>query len=407
MEGPLRARAAKLCRMTRVYLDYNATTPLRPEALAAMRPVLEQRFGNPSSVHWAGAEARETIERARGQVADLLGVASDSIVFMSSATEANNTVLRSALSRSPAAGDHVVTCATEHPSVLECLEELRGQGLRTTILPVEADGRLDPDRFRKSLDERTLLASVMWANNETGIVQPISVLAAIASERGVRFHTDAVQALGKLPLSLGELPVDFASFSAHKLGGPKGSGVLYARAGSRFAPLLRGGPQEAGRRAGTENVAGIAGFGAACEAAGRELERESQRLGELRDRLWEGIAAAVPDVGLNSPRERSLAHTLNVSFAGVDAEVLVEALDVEGVAVASGAACHSGSTEPSHVLLAMGVPLELAAGSVRFSLGSPTRADEIERVLELLPGLVERVRATVRAERATRRSTRR
>ena len=393
--------------MPRIYLDYNATTPLRSEALEAMTEVLRDHFGNPSSVHWAGAEARDIIDRGRRQVAELMGVAPDGIVFMSSATEANNTVLRSAALRAPAGGDHIVTCGTEHPSVLECLEELRERGLRTTVLPVEPDGRLDPERFRASLSDRTLLASIMWANNETGIIQPVRELAAIAAEEGVRFHSDAVQALGKLPLSLGELPIDFASFSAHKLGGPKGIGALYAAPGSRFTPLLRGGPQEASRRAGTENVAGVAGFGAACAVAGRELADRADRLGALRDRLWDGIAAKIPDVHVNSPRENSLPHTLNVSFSGLDGEALVEALDVEDVAVASGAACHSGSTEPSHVLLAMGVPFELGAGSVRFSLGAQTRPDEVEHVLELLPGLVERVRAATRAERSARQSLRR
>lgn len=393
--------------MSRIYLDYNATTPVRPEALEAMTEAQRDHFGNPSSVHWAGAEARECIERARSQVAELMGVVPDGIVFMSSATEANNTVLRSVALGAPAAGDHIVTCATEHPSILESLEPLRGQGLRTTVLPVERDGRVDPERFRASLSDRTLLASIMWANNETGVIQPIAELAAIALQRGVRFHTDAVQALGKLPLSLGELRVDFASFSAHKLGGPKGIGTLYARPDRRFAPLLRGGPQERKRRAGTENVPGIVGFGAACAAAGRDLEDRAQRLGALRDRLWDGIAAKVPDVHVNSPRGGSLSHTLNVSFGGADGEALVEALDVEEIAVASGAACHSGSTEPSHVLLAMGVPVELGAGAVRFSLGPETRLDEIERVLDVLPSLVERVRSATRAERLSRESLRR
>ncbi len=393
--------------MKRIYLDYNATTPLRPEALRAMTEALAHHFGNPSSVHWAGAEAREDVDRARRQVAELMGVEPDAIVFMSSATEANNTVLRNAALQAPAGGDQIVTCATEHPSILESLDELREQGLQTIVLPVGRDGRIDPERFRDSLNERTLLASIMWANNETGVVQPIPELARIAAEGGVPFHTDAVQALGKRQLSLGELPVDFASFSAHKLGGPKGIGALYARPGVRFAPLLRGGPQEWNRRAGTENVPGIVGFGAACAAAARDLEERAQRLGGLRDRLWAGLEAKVPDIRCNSPREHSLPHTLNVSFAGADGEALVEACDVEEIAVASGAACHSGSSEPSHVLLAMGVPIELGVGAVRFSLGPETRLEEIDRVLDVLPGIVERVRGATRAERDTRQSLRR
>ena len=392
--------------MRRTYLDYNATTPLRAEALQAMTEVLEHHFGNPSSVHWAGAEARHSIDTARRQVAELAGVEPDAIVFMSSATEANNTVLRSAVQRAPADQKHIVACATEHPSVLEALDELREAGVRTTVLPVDRDGRVDPERFAASLDESTLLASIMWANNETGVVQPVPELARIAAAHGVRFHTDAVQALGKLPLSLGALPIDFASFSAHKLGGPKGIGALYARPGSRSTPLLRGGPQERNRRAGTENVPGMAGFGAACAAAGADMEERSRRLAGLRERLWSGIQAKIPEVQSNSPAS-SLPHTLNVSFAGADGEALVEALDVEEIAVASGAACHSGSTEPSHVLLAMGVPVDMGAGSIRFSLGPESRADEIEHVLDLLPGLVERVRSATRAERAARQSQQR
>ena len=392
--------------MRRIYLDYNATTPLRAEVLQAMTEVLEHHFGNPSSVHWAGVEARYSIETARRQVAELAGVEPDGIVFMSSATEANNTVLRSTVQRAAAGQDHIVTCATEHPSVLESLDELRESGVRTTVLPVERDGRVDTERFAASLDRRTLLASIMWANNETGVVQLIPELARIAAERGVRFHTDAVQALGKLPVSLGALPIDFASFSAHKLGGPKGIGALYTSPATRFTPLLRGGPQERNRRAGTENVPGIVGFGAACAAAGADMAERSARLAGLRDRLWGGIQEKIPDAHSNSPA-RSLPHTLNVSFAGADGEALVEALDVEEIAVASGAACHSGSTEPSHVLLARGVPVDLGAGSIRFSLGPESRADEIEHVIDILPGLVERVRRATRAERAARQSQQR
>lgn len=379
--------------MPRIYLDHNATTPLRPEARAAMLPVLDENFGNPSSTHWGGAEARDAIEAARAQLASLLGVAPDTIVFTSGATESNNTVLRSAALRAPRHGDTIVTCATEHPAVLEVAEELREQGLSVVTLPVDSDGRLDPERFAAALNDSVLLASIMYVNNETGVIQPIPELAASAREGRVPFHSDAVQALGKLPLDLSALPVDFASFSAHKLGGPKGVGALYARAGQRFQPLLRGGPQERRRRPGTQNVPGIVGLGAACAAAQADLVERSARLSALRERLWLGIEAKIPDAHQNGSLEHRVPHTLNVSFRGADSEALVEALDLEEIAVASGAACASGSTEPSHVLLAMGLPPERSTCAIRLSLGFSTRGDEIDHVLSVLPEVVKRVRS--------------
>jgi cysteine desulfurase len=382
--------------MERIYPDHNATTPLRPEAVEAIKRVLIDDFGNPSSVHWAGAAARDAVDRARGEVARLMGADPECVIFTSGATEASNTVLRHAVARSPRHGDHVVTCSTEHPSVLETAEDLREQGLRVSVLPVDRDGRLDPEAFAAALGDSTLVASVMWANNETGVVQPIPDLARIASERGVPFHTDAVQALGKTPLDLASLPIEFASFSAHKLGGPKGIGVLYVRAGSRIRPLLKGGPQERRRRSGTENVPGIVGFGAACAAAAGDLEERARRLGTLRDRLWEGIERRIPDASSNGSREHRLSHVLNVSFAQADGEALVQALDLEGIAVAAGAACASGSLEPSHVLLAMGIAPEIGRGSIRVSLGFDTRESDVGRLLEVLPGVVERVRKETR-----------
>lgn len=378
--------------MEAIYLDHNATTPIRPEAVRAMREVLEENFGNPSSVHWAGTRARSAVEAARAQIARLMGAMPESIFFTSSATEANNTVIRSAALRAPQHGDHIVTCATEHPSVLELCQDLRREGLRVTELEVDSGGVLDPERLAAAIDDRTLLVTLMWANNETGVVQEIPELARAAAARRVPFHTDAVQALGKLEFSLPDHPIEFASFSAHKLGGPKGVGVLYARDAAHFSALLRGGPQERRRRAGTENVPGIVGFGAACEAASRDLAERNDRLGRLRDRLWTGIANAIPEVCVNGSMTRRLPHTLNVAFLGADAEILVEALDLAGIAVASGAACASGSTEASHVLLAMGIAPEIALSSIRFSLGVDTREDQITSVLERLPDIVERVR---------------
>lgn len=390
--------------MARIYLDHNATTPPRPEVVDAMHSALRESFGNPSSLHWAGAEARAAVAGARAQISALIGVDPETLVFTSCATESNSTILNSAALRAPRHGEVIVTCATEHPSILETCDELRERGLRVTVLPVEPDGRLDPDRFAASLSESTLLASVMWVNNETGVIQPIPELAKRARERGVPFHTDAVQALGKLPLDLEAVPVDFASFSAHKLGGPKGTGALYVREGNRFTPLLRGGPQERRRRAGTENVAGIVGFGAACAAAGADLDARGKNLGALRDRLWEGICAKIDGAYLNGSPEHRVPHTLSVSFDAADGEALVIALDLEDIAVASGAACASGSTEPSHVLLAMGIPPQRGAGSIRLSLGVDTQPEHIERVLDVLPAIVERVRAERRASAEVRRS---
>jgi len=375
---------------SRVYLDNNATTPVLPEAREAMLLALGEGFGNPSSVHWAGALARRIVAEGRASVARAIGVDEECIVFTGSATEANNTVLRSAALRAAGPDAEIISCNTEHPSVLETLEALP---LRARLLAVERDGRLDPQRLADAIGPHTLLVSVMWANNETGVVQPIEALARVAAERGVPFHTDAVQALGKRELRLAELPIDFASFAAHKLGGPKGIGALYLRPGGELEPLLHGGGQERGRRPGTENVPGIAGFGAACGVACRELPDRAFRLGALRERLWSGIEAKIPGAQRNGAREITLEHTLNVSFPGASGEGLVIALDLEGIAAATGAACHAGSTEPSHVLVAMGLPDEVGTSAVRFSLGAGTTAAEIERVLDVLPGVVARARA--------------
>ncbi len=378
--------------MDRVYLDYNATSPLRPEAFEAMTGMLGQTFGNPSSVHWAGSDARAALDSSRAEVAALAGVEPESMVFMSSATEANNTVFSAIAGRAPQHGEEIVTCATEHPSVIEAAESLRDLGVRVHVLAVDSDGRLDPERFRAALNDRTLLASVMSANNETGVIQPIETLAGIAKEQGVLFHTDAVQSFGKLALDFSRLPIDYASFSAHKLGGPKGCGALYVRPGRRFTPLLRGGPQERRRRAGTENLPGIVGFGAAATAALRDLETFPTRMRVLRDRLEQGILAKVPNAERNAPNAETLPHTLNMRFDGADGEALVVALDIEEIAVASGAACASGSTEPSHVLLAMGLAPNAARSSVRFSLGFDSTEGDVDRVLTLLPDVVARIR---------------
>jgi cysteine desulfurase len=383
----------------RIYLDHNATTPLRDEVVEAMIPVLARSYGNPSSTHAEGAEARALVDRARDQVAEALGVSANEVLFTAGATEANNTVLRgvAATWAGQEAGREarqIVTSQTEHPSIEAPCASLEDEGIRVVRLAVDPDGLLDADEFSAALsDPRTLLASVLWANNETGVLQPIAELAELARARGVSLHVDATQALGKLPVDLGSLPVDFLSCSAHKLNGPKGVGCLVVRQGRSLPPLLAGGPQERTRRGGTENVAGIVGFGVACDLARRELASRGARYAQLRDRLWEGIRAKVPRVRRNGSSKCLLPNTLNVEFCETPGEVLLQALDLEGVAASAGAACHAGAISPSHVLTAMGRTPEQARGSLRFSVGHGNDEEQIDRVVELLVLLVERARS--------------
>jgi cysteine desulfurase len=372
----------------RIYLDHNATTPLRDEVVDAMARVLRDEHGNPSSTHAEGAAARKRIETAREQVAELVGALPAQVIFTAGATESNNTVL------SPAAWPergHLITTAVEHPSVVEPAGALEEAGWRVTRTPVDADGRLDPDELVGGVGPETRLISVLWANNETGVIQPVDTLAEAARARRVPLHLDATQALGKHPVDLGCVPADFLSASAHKMYGPEGVGCLVAR-GEGIEPLLRGGGQERGRRGGTENVAGIVGFGVACELARRELPERQRRLAALRDRLWRGIEGRIERVRRNGSAEHVLPNTLNLEFEATAGEVLLQSLDLEGVAVSAGAACHSGSISPSHVMLAMGRTPEQARGSLRMSVGHGVDEAQIDRVLSLLPDLVERVR---------------
>lgn len=380
----------------RVYLDHNATTPVREEVVEAMLRALREGWGNPSSVHAEGAAARAAVERARESVAALLGVAPGEIVFTAGASEANNTALASVAGRAPA-GAHVVTTNAEHPSVEAPLCALEEQGLAVSRVPVERDGLVAPEAVEAALRPDTLLVAVLHANNETGVLQPLERIAALARARGVPVHADVTQAVGKLPLDLPRLGVDLASLSAHKLGGPKGVGALVVRGARALEPLLRGGGQERGRRGGTENVPGIVGFGAACELARRELPRRELEWGALRDRLWEGIAAKIPGARRNGSARHALPNTLNVCFRAAAGDLLLQALDLEGVAVSSGAACSSGSISPSRVLLAYGLDAAEARASLRFSVGHGVDAAQIDHVLALLPDLVARVRAAERA----------
>jgi len=380
----------------RIYLDHNATTPVRDEVADAMARALRERWGNPSSVHAEGAAARAAVERARESVAALLGVGPREVFFTSGASEANNTALGSCAGRD-AARRHVVTTSVEHPSVEAPLAALEGQGVAVTRLPVDRDGLIDLDLLAGALRSDTALVSILYAHNETGVLQPLARIAALAHARGVPLHADVTQAVGKLPLDLAEQGVDLASLSAHKLGGPKGVGCLVARGGLDFEPFLRGGGQERGRRGGTENVPGIVGLGVACELARRELPQRAREQAALRDRLWEGIAAKVPRAHRNGSAVHVLPNTLSVRFDGAPGDLLLQALDLEGVAVSSGAACASGSIEPSRVLLAYGLDRDEARATLRLSVGHGVDAAQIDHVLALLPDLVARARAAERA----------
>lgn len=378
----------------RIYLDHNATTPLRPEVLAAVEGALRTLYGNPSSTHAEGAAARAAVETARGQVAAAIGAPPESIVFTSGATESNNTAIAGRLRSAWAAGRReIVTTSAEHPSVSEPLAALEADGWRVTRLPVGNEGLVDPAAFEKALGPGVALAAILWANNETGVVQPADVLVRIARDAGVSVHLDATQCIGKLPVNATSLGVDTLAASGHKQNGPKGVGLLYVRPGADVDPLLRGGGQERRRRGGTENVPAIVGLGVACALAAAELPRRTARMAALRDRLWKGIAQNVAGARRNGAPHAVLANTLSVLVPGAASDVLVEALDLEGVAVSAGAACHSGSVTPSRTLLAMGLSEEEARCSLRLSVGEGVDEEQIDRVTALLPALVARLRS--------------
>lgn len=369
-----------------IYLDHNATTPPAPEVLAAMTECLAHCWGNPSSQHRVGAAAKERLMAARAQVAGLLGTAPARIVFTGSATEANHTAILGALAVQPEKR-HVVTSAVEHPASLMLFKHLEMRGVRVTILGVDDAGRLDLGELAAAIGDDTALVSLMWANNETGVLFPIAEAAALARSRGVLFHCDAVQAAGRIPIELSRLPVDLLSLSAHKLHGPKGVGALYVRKELSLPPLIFG-HQERGRRGGTENLAAIVGFGVAAELAARAPAADMPRIAALRDRLESGLQQCLPQTRINGAGAERLANTSNLGFATVDAEIVLNRLDKAGVCASSGSACAAGGTEPSPVLLAMGRSREAALAALRFSLGRNTRAADIEHVLELMPGIV-------------------
>lgn len=380
--------------MDQIYLDYNATSPVRPEVLEVMLPFYKEQFGNPSSVHWAGRQVSGALEKAREQVASLINASPAEIVFISCGSEGDNMAIKGSLAPLKEKGNHIITTAVEHPAVLETCEALEKDGYDVTFLPVDKNGALDLADLEKAITDKTILISVMWANNETGNIYPIEEIGKIAKKYNIRFHTDAVQSVGKLPVDVQKANVDLLVISGHKIGAPKGVGAIYIRRGTRMTNFLHGGHQERNRRAGTQNVAGIVGLGKACEMAGAELEDYYKRVRTLRDRLEDGVLNQVPDIKLNGTPDRNqrLPNTLNVSFAYIEGESLLLNLDMFGIAASSGSACTSGSLEPSHVMGAMCVEVTLAHSSTRFSLGPETTAEEIDKVLEVLPATVQRLR---------------
>jgi cysteine desulfurase len=383
--------------MRGVYLDNNATTPVDPDVLAAMLPFFTERFGNPSSAHGAGATVADAMRAARRAVRALIGAAAEQeIVFTSGGTEGDNAAILSALATAPQGRNEVVVSAVEHPAVLSLCDHLeRARGVVLHRVPVDRLGRIDIAAYRAAVGPRTAIVSVMWANNETGTVFPIAELAAVARQAGALFHTDAVQAVGKLPIAVSELPVDMLSLSGHKLHAPKGVGVLYVRNGTAFRPLLWGGRQERARRGGTENVPAIVGLGRAAEIAAERMAATLPRIRALRDRLEVGIVQRIADcwmVGDPDPSRR-LGNTALMVFDRAEAEPILDGLNAAGICASSGSACASGSVEPSHVLKAMRVPFTAAHGAVRFSFAHDNGPEDVDRVLEVLPDIVARARA--------------
>lgn len=377
----------------RVYLDHNASTPVHPEVVAEMAPYFSEVYGNPSSVHGFGRAAREAVDTARERVAAFLGVSAEEVVFTSGGTESDNLAVKG-LGLARGRG-HLITSQIEHHAVLRTCQSLESQGFAVTYLPVDGYGRVDPDQVRRAMRPDTIAISIMHANSEVGTIQPVAAIGAVARERGVPFHVDAVQTFGKIPLDPHALGVDALSFSAHKIYGPKGVAALWIRKGSRMVAVQHGGDHERRRRAGTENVPGIVGFGKAVEVRGREMHAEAPRVRELRDRLWDGIRTRLGAVRLNGHPTERLPGTANLAFRHVESESIVLGLDLKGVAVSAGSACTAGHVEPSHVLVAMDVPLDWAMGAVRFSLGRSTTADDIDYVIACLEPLVTRLRGAM------------
>ncbi len=379
--------------MRRIYLDHAATTPTRPEVVKVMLPYFTDAFGNPSSIYSYGQEAKGAVEETRTRVAELIGARSEEIVFTSGGTEADNFALKGVAYANEHKGNHIITTSIEHHAVMEVCKFLERRGFKITYLPVDEYGLVDPQDVKKAITDKTILISVIHANNEVGTIEPVAEIGQIAREAGVYFHTDAVQAVGHIPVNVDELKVDLLAVSGHKFYGPKGVGALYVRKGTRLISLMHGGEQEKRRRAGTENVPAIVGLGKAVELAGPEMGKEAKRLAYLRDKLIIGLVEKIDHIRLNGHRTRRLPNNVNVSIDFVEGESMLLNLDLEGICASTGSACSSASLEPSHVLVALGLPHEQAHGSLRFTFGRENTEADVERVLEVLPGIVAKLRA--------------
>ena len=387
--------------MKAIYLDYAATTPVDPGVIEAMLPYFRDTFGNPSSIHSFGQQARTAVEDAREKMASFLGAKPAEIIFTSGGTESNNFAIKGIALANRKKGNHIITSAIEHHAVMEPCHFLEREGFEVTFLPVDAQGLVDPQDVAKAISDRTILVSIMHANNEIGTLQPVTEIGKIARERGVCFHTDAVQTFGHMPFTVGDLNVDLLSLSAHKLYGPKGVGALFVRQGTRLEPHMHGGEQEGKRRASTHNVPGIVGLAKAVELAEKAMAEEDIRITALRNRLIRGIFDRIDRVRLNGHPEKRLANNVNVSMEYCEGEAMILSLDLMGIACSTGSACSSTSVEPSHVLRAIGLSVEETRGSLRFSLGRDTQEQEIDKVLEVLPRIVKRLRAMSPAYRGS------
>ena len=378
--------------MDRIYMDNAATTAVAPEVLETMLPYFHDIYGNPSSIHSTGRDARRAVDAARRQVANAIGAKPQEIYFTAGGSESDNWAIKGTAFAKQGKGNHIITSAIEHHAVLHTCAWLEKHGFEVTYVPVDEFGRVNPADVEKAITDKTILISIMAANNEIGTLQPIAEIGKIAHEHGIVFHTDAVQAIGAIPINVDAMNIDMLSMSGHKFHGPKGIGVLYIRTGVRIDTFMHGGAQERGQRAGTENLPGIVGIGKAIEMATQNLESNAARMSRLRDRLIDGILAEIPDVRLNGHRTERLPNNVNVSIRYVEGEALLLRLDLAGIAGSSGSACTSGSLDPSHVLLAIGLPHEIAHGSLRLSLGTDTTDADVVEVLRVLPGIVKTLR---------------
>ena len=379
--------------MKKIYYDHNATTPVHEEVFEAMLPYLKDEWGNPSSIHWAGRGPRKAVDDAREKVCAFLNCSPVELIFTSSGSEGDNLAIKGTAFAKKAKGNHIITTKVEHPAVLNTCKYLEREGFEVTYLDVDSYGLISPDEIKKAITPKTILITVMHVNNETGVIMPIEEIGNIAEEAGVTFHTDAVQAAGKLKIDVKNLKCDLLTISGHKLYGPKGVGALYVKRGARITPLIHGGHHERNRRGGTENVPGIVGLGKACDIAARDMDKENEHLLNLRARIEKGLMERISHVRLNGHPEKRVANTANISFEFIEGESLLLNLDMLGVAASSGSACTSGSLEPSHVLTSMGLKPEQSHGSVRFSMGRTSAIEDVDLIIEKMPAIVARLRS--------------